>query len=79
MKPHSLQYAGFLRQADLINHDTKRDRPPLIPVSAATLWRWVKRGLFPRPIKLSERVTAWRVEDIQHWMSQQSNAGGDPR
>jgi prophage regulatory protein len=74
MNQTSQQPAGFLRLADLINRDSERNRPPLIPVSAATLWRWVKRGLFPRPVKLSERVTAWRAEDVQQWMSQQGHA-----
>jgi prophage regulatory protein len=51
---------GFLRQSEII--------PNPIPFSAATLWRKVKDGSFPAPVKLSERVTAWRVEDIRAWM-----------
>jgi len=37
----------------------------VIPVSKSTWWAGVKRGRFPKAIKLSERITAWRVEDIQ--------------
>ncbi|MEG2268605.1 MAG: AlpA family phage regulatory protein, partial [Acinetobacter sp.] len=33
-----------------------------------TIWQWVKRGLFPAPIKLSDSVTVWRLSDIQAWM-----------
>ena len=55
-----LPSTGFLRQAQLI--------PALIPFSSATLWRKVKAGTFPAPLKLSERVTAWRVEDVRTWM-----------
>ena len=33
-------------------------------VGKSTIWRWCKQGIFPRPIKLSERVTRWRAEDV---------------
>ncbi len=36
-----------------------------IPVSKSTWWAGVKDGRFPRPIKLGERITVWRVEDIR--------------
>jgi hypothetical protein len=34
----------------------------ILPWSSATLWRRVKAGQFVQPVKLSERVTAWRAE-----------------
>lgn len=34
-------------------------------VSHATIWRWVAAGAIPAPIRLSPRVTAWRVGDIR--------------
>ncbi len=33
----------------------------LYGVSTATIWRAVKRGEIPKPIKLTERTTAWNV------------------
>jgi hypothetical protein len=41
---------------------------PIVPWSAATLWRKVKAEQFPAPVKLSEGVTAWRVEDVRAWI-----------
>lgn len=61
----SFQNSGFLRQSQLI--------PSVIPFSPATLWRKVKDGTFPTPVKLSERITAWRVQDIRDWMQSFSN------
>lgn len=55
-----LPETGYMRQSQLI--------PIIIPFSPATLWRKVKAGQFPKPVKLSARVTAWRVEDIREWM-----------
>ena len=36
-----------------------------IPVSKSTWWAGIKTGRYPKPVKLSTRVTAWRVEDIR--------------
>jgi len=36
-----------------------------LPVSQATIWRWVKEGRFPKPFKLGERITVWNIEDIE--------------
>ena len=52
---------GFVRQSQLIPH--------IIPFSSSTLWRKVKAGEFPAPVKLSSRVTAWRAEDVRAWMA----------
>lgn len=59
---------GFIRQADLI--------PGIVPFSAATLWRRVKSGEFPAPVKLSARVTAWRLQDVREWMESRTTEGG---
>lgn len=53
--------AGYIRQALLIPH--------IIPISPATLWRWTKTQQFPQAVRLSPRVTAWRVDDIIKWLS----------
>ena len=61
-----LPATGYVRQSQLI--------PAIVPFSSATLWRSVKAGTFPAPVKLSDRVTAWRVEDIRVWMKSRSAA-----
>jgi prophage regulatory protein len=40
----------------------------IAPVSKATWWRMVKAGDAPSPVKLSRRVTAWRVRDLREWL-----------
>lgn len=59
---------GFIRQSELV--------PGMVPFSAATLWRKVKSGEFPAPVKLSARVTAWRLEDVHAWMQSRTSTGG---
>lgn len=36
----------------------------LFGVSAPTIWRWSKVGLFPKPVKFGG-VTGWRVADLR--------------
>ena len=54
---------GFVRQSALIPH--------VVPFSPATLWRKVKSKDFPAPVKLSARITAWRVHEIREWLQSQ--------
>ena len=47
-------------------------RPPrqgLLPMGETTIWDKVRSGEFPAPVKLSVRITAWRIEDIEAWMT----------
>lgn len=54
----------------------RRPRPgiaPILPVSSATFWRMVKSGHFPAAQKLSERVTAWKCEDVRQFLDAQAS------
>ncbi|MBV8037740.1 AlpA family transcriptional regulator [Roseateles sp.] len=51
----------------------------MLPFSAATLWRKVKAGEFPAPVKLSAAVTAWRREEVEAWMAVQSQPAAKRR
>ena len=42
----------------------------LYAIAPATAWRWVKAGKIPAPLKLSDRVTAWRVGDLRASLAQ---------
>jgi hypothetical protein len=61
-----LPEAGFLRLSQIIgNPKAEPPIPPIIPVKKSTWWAGCKSGRYPAPVKLSPRVTAWRVEDIR--------------
>lgn len=53
---------------------SSKGQPGIVPISPATLWRWVKAGKFPAPIRLSDRVTAWESAKVRAWIEAQ--AGG---
>lgn len=44
----------------------------VVPVSRSTWLNWVKAGKAPKPVKLSERTTAWRVGDIRAFINAQA-------
>ena len=60
---------AFIRESQLVRHNKHPDKPVLLQFSPATLWRYVKAGLFPRPYKLSARITAWKVGEVRAWIS----------
>jgi prophage regulatory protein len=40
----------------------------VVPYSATTIWRLCRDGKFPRPIKISSGITAWKVGDIREYL-----------
>lgn len=72
-----LPATGFLRLSNIIGRRataTQSALPALVPVSASTLWGWVRADKFPKPCRLPGHVTAWKVEAVREWLHAQ---GGD--
>ena len=71
----ALPDSGLVRESQLVRSSKNADSvvAPL-PFSAPTLWRKVAAGTFPKPIKLSERVTCWNVGQVRAWLSAQAAA-----
>ena len=60
-----LSGSSFLRKKDLTTYK-------VTPFSYATLYRKIKTGDFPKPIKLSS-ISVWRVSDIRKWQTDPSS------
>lgn len=56
---HNLPEVGYLRLSQILS---------IIPVSKSAWWEGCRSGLYPKPVKLGPRTTAWRVEDIRELM-----------
>ena len=65
----ALPDSAFIRESQLVQSPKRPDTPAPLPFSAPTLWRKVKAGTFPAPVKLSERVTAWNVGSVRAWIA----------
>lgn len=64
--------SAFVRAAQLVTSPKRPEVAAPIPFSAPTLWRKVAAGEFPKPVKLSERVTAWKVGEVRAWMEERA-------
>lgn len=55
-----------------------RDLLPFLPFGITSLWNYTKAGKFPKPVKISPTVTAWRNADVIAWLENQTceNVGG---
>lgn len=67
---HFLPPAGYLRLPQIVG-DIRRGIPAIFPVSKSTWWAGVKSGKYPKPVKLSVRCVAWRLEDIKALLDKQ--------
>ncbi len=65
----ALPDSAFIRESQLVQSPKRPDTPAPLPFSAPTLWRKVKAGTFPAPVKLADRVTAWKVGDVRAWIA----------
>ncbi|MCT4609150.1 MAG: AlpA family phage regulatory protein [Pelagimonas sp.] len=58
-------------------HDFKKtllDAPDvmaLLGVSRATLYRFVKAGTFPAPLKITRNMARWHVDTVEQWIAEQ--------
>ena len=61
------------------NNDSAAEQPTLvflskaqvlqkIPVTAPTLWSWVRAGKSPRPRAISPNKTVWVAAEVDQWM-----------
>jgi prophage regulatory protein len=57
---------GLLRLRQIIGDpDADPPVPALIPVSRATWYAGIRSGIFPAPIRIGRRISAWRATQIQ--------------
>ena len=66
--------SALVRESQLVQSPKRPHSTAPLPFSAATLWRKVRSDSFPKPVRLSQRVTAWRVGDVRSWLATQAAA-----
>ncbi|MFI3220572.1 MAG: AlpA family transcriptional regulator [Methylococcales bacterium] len=61
---HTLPLDGYVRLDQLVNNP-KKGTLGIIPIGRSTWLKNQKAGIFPAPVKLSERTVGYKVEDIR--------------
>lgn len=49
--------------------------PYFLPIAKSVFWAGVKTGKYPQPIKLSERITCWKSEEIMALLDHKPHEG----
>ncbi len=55
-------------------------RPALLEItglSAATIYRWIEQGTFPRPVQLGPNSVGWRASEVEAWIESREPIGGN--
>jgi len=55
---------GYVRVVQIIG-DPDKGIAPFFPVSRSQWFLGIKQGIYPKGIKLSERVTVWKAQSIR--------------
>ena len=58
-KAVALPSVGYVRLPQILE---------IFPLSKSVWWEGCRSGVFPKPVKLGPRTSAWRVEDIRALM-----------
>ena len=46
----------------------------VLSVSRTTLWRRIRDGSFPAPLRLSDHIVGWRLADVERWLAERPTA-----
>jgi prophage regulatory protein len=55
-------------------YQTRQQLEKLFKVSPATIYRWIKEGSFPKPVRLGANMVRWKASDIEAWMLEKEMA-----
>jgi len=52
-----------------------RELIKLLKVSKETIYSWVRKNKFPKPMKLGPRTSAWLKQDVEKWLREKKEEG----
>ena len=61
---NALPQVGYVRLPQIIGN-RRTGVPGILPISRSSWWNGVAEGRYPKGVKIGERTTAWRVEEIR--------------
>ena len=68
IKSETEKKRGFLRLPQVLE---------ILPISKSTWWKGIRDGRFPKPVKLTERTSAWSCAEIDALCDQFVASGVD--
>lgn len=55
---------GLISISNIVG-DVEKNIPAIIPVCEKTWLNGVKKGIYPKPLRISTRRVGWRIQDIR--------------
>lgn len=55
----------------------RREVQQACKLSKSTLYRLMRTGAFPEPLKIGPKAIRWRVDEIQEWVESRPRARGE--
>ena len=49
-----------------------KDLSQILSMGESTIWKMVRNNNFPKPQKITERLTIWRRQDILDWVNRKT-------
>ena len=56
---------------------TRRQVEARCGLSTSSIYRLMREGLFPEPIRIGRRAVRWPTSEIDHWLATRPRATGD--
>ena len=56
---------------------TRRQVEALCRLSTSSIYRFMRDGLFPEPIRVGRRAVRWYASEIDEWLASRPRATGD--
>ena len=56
----------FLRLPDVVS---------MVGMCRCSIYKYIKKGMFPAPMKFGDTMSFWSCKDIQRWMAERRASG----
>lgn len=52
-----------------------RELTKLLKVSKESIYLWIRKNKFPKPVKLGSRTSVWFKQDVEKWLREKKKEG----
>lgn len=63
---------SFIKISEIVQSKSSPHAP--LPVSSNCVHRWVRLGLFPKPIRLGQNTAVWKVGAVRAWIDRHAES-----
>lgn len=57
---------------------TRPEVEALVRLSRSEIYRRMRKGQFPLPLRIGDRAVRWKASEVEKWLEERPRATGDP-